>query len=68
MTTLSHPSRPEFAQRLRRLRAAKGLTQRQLAGTELSVSYVSLLEAGRRTPTPETVQVLAASLDRKSVV
>lgn len=62
MTTLSHPSRPEFAQRLRRLRAAKGLTQRQLAGTELSVSYVSLLEAGRRTPTPETVQVLAASL------
>ena len=48
--------------RLRRLRAAKGLTQRQLAGTDLSVSYVSLLEAGRRTPTPETVSALAASL------
>ncbi len=55
-------SQQEFAKRLRALRAAKGLTQRQLAGDELSVSYVSLLEAGRRTPTPETVRVLASSL------
>lgn len=52
----------EFAKRLKALRTAKGLTQRQLAGTELSVSYVSLLEAGRRTPTAETVKVLADSL------
>jgi len=63
VTAVSQPSRLEFAQRLRRLRAAKGLTQRQLAGTGLSVSYVSLLEAGRRTPTPETVELLATSLD-----
>lgn len=59
---MSQVSQQEFARRLRALRAAKGLTQRQLAGDELSVSYVSLLEAGRRTPTPETVRVLAASL------
>jgi tetratricopeptide (TPR) repeat protein len=59
---VSQPSRPEFAQRLRQLRAAKGLTQRQLAGSELSVSYVSLLEAGRRSPTPETVELLATAL------
>jgi transcriptional regulator with XRE-family HTH domain len=52
----------EFAQRLRRLRTARGLTQRQLAGEGLSVSYVSLLEAGRRSPTPETVQALASTL------
>jgi tetratricopeptide (TPR) repeat protein len=38
------------------------MTQRQLAGTQLSVSYVSLLEAGKRSPTPETVQVLADAL------
>jgi tetratricopeptide (TPR) repeat protein len=59
---VGHLSQQEFADRLRKLRAAKGLTQRQLAGTELSVSYVSLLEAGRRTPTPETVRLLAESL------
>jgi tetratricopeptide (TPR) repeat protein len=38
------------------------MTQRQLAGESLSVSYVSLLEAGRRTPTPETVRELARAL------
>lgn len=59
---MSHVGQQEFAQRLRRLRAAKGLTQRQLAGEGLSVSYVSLLEAGRRTPTDETVKVLAERL------
>jgi transcriptional regulator with XRE-family HTH domain len=39
------------------------MTQRQLAGGTLSVSYISLLEAGRRSPTPETVQRLARALD-----
>ena len=51
-----------FGRRLRQLRTAKGLTQRQLAGDSLSVSYVSLLEAGRRTPTDGTVRVLATTL------
>lgn len=53
---------PGFAQRLRTMRSARGLTQRQLAGDDLSVSYVSLLEAGRRTPTRDTVRALASSL------
>jgi tetratricopeptide (TPR) repeat protein len=39
------------------------MTQRELAGDALSVSYVSLLEAGRRTPTPETLRELARSLE-----
>lgn len=52
----------DFARRLRALRAAKGMTQRELAGDALSVSYVSLLEAGRRTPTAQTVRTLAAAL------
>jgi tetratricopeptide (TPR) repeat protein len=55
-------AREPFAVRLRRLRAAAGLTQRQLAGEVLHPSYVSLLEAGRRTPTPAAVDTLAARL------
>jgi tetratricopeptide (TPR) repeat protein len=55
-------SQTKFAQQLRRLRRARGLTQRDLAGTSLSVSYVSLLEAGKRTPTPQTVRILADAL------
>lgn len=38
------------------------MTQRELAGDQLSVSYVSLLEAGKRSPTPETIQILANAL------
>jgi tetratricopeptide (TPR) repeat protein len=38
------------------------MTQRDLAGSSLSVSYVSLLEAGKRTPTPETIRILADAL------
>ena len=52
----------DFPRRLRALRTARGLTQRELAGGSLSVSYVSLLEAGRRNPTPETVRLLAERL------
>jgi len=51
-----------FADRLRQLRKARGLTQRQLAGSSLSVSYVSLLEAGKRSPAPDTIQILANAL------
>lgn len=59
---MSQPTDSDFGRRLRLLRKARGLTQRDLAGDELSVSYVSLLEAGRRTPTPETVRILADAL------
>ena len=38
------------------------MTQRDLAGDALSVSYVSLLESGRRQPTPATVELLAQAL------
>jgi tetratricopeptide (TPR) repeat protein len=38
------------------------MTQAQLAGEELSVSYISLLEANRRRPTRETVEILARAL------
>jgi tetratricopeptide (TPR) repeat protein len=55
-------SQTRFAQRLRQLRITKGMTQRELAGTALSVSYVSLLEAGKRSPTAETIRILADAL------
>lgn len=55
-------SQSTFASRLRQRRIASGLTQRDLAGEKLSASYVSLLEAGKRQPTPETLRLLAAAL------
>lgn len=59
---MSQHSQQDFPFRLRALRQARNLTQRQLAGDSLSVSYVSHLEAGRRTPTPETLRELARTL------
>jgi len=50
------------AGRLREARLRAGLSQGELAGTELSASYVSLLESGRRNATPATLEVLAARL------
>jgi transcriptional regulator with XRE-family HTH domain len=63
--TLSQSSQSmpaDFARRLRALRQAKGITQRELAGDTLSTSYVSLLEAGRRSPGPEALRLLADRL------
>jgi transcriptional regulator with XRE-family HTH domain len=54
--------RQEFAARLKRLRQEAGLSQIQLAGEDLSPSYVSLLEAGKRRPSPEVVLRLAERL------
>jgi tetratricopeptide (TPR) repeat protein len=38
------------------------MTQAELAGDALSVSYISLLESNRRQPTRETVEILARAL------
>jgi tetratricopeptide (TPR) repeat protein len=51
-----------FGARLRRLRQAAGLSQIELAGDQLHPSYVSLLEAGKRTPTSDVVGLLASRL------
>ena len=40
----------------------KGLSQAQLALPELSDSYVSLIESGKRTPTPDVLRLLARKL------
>ena len=51
-----------FGARLRELRLRRGLSQAQLAGGELSTSYVSLLESGRRQPTAKAAAALAERL------
>jgi tetratricopeptide (TPR) repeat protein len=38
------------------------MSQSDLAGAELSTSYISLLEAGKRTPSPEVIAQLAKGL------
>ena len=51
-----------FGARLRRLRTSARLSQAELAGDQVHASYVSLLESGRRTPTPPVLASLAARL------
>ncbi|MEV7504709.1 helix-turn-helix transcriptional regulator [Streptomyces sp. NPDC093018] len=55
-------SETPFGRRLRALRRQRALSQNELAGSELSASYVSLLESGKRPPTEEAVVKLAARL------
>ncbi len=52
----------ELAERLRDERARAGLSQTALAGDDLSPSYISLIESGRRTPTDAVLVVLAERL------
>jgi tetratricopeptide (TPR) repeat protein len=57
------PQRGHLGERLRSRRVELGLSQADLAGGELSPSYISLLEAGKRTPTTEVLARLAERLD-----
>ncbi|GAA3445528.1 helix-turn-helix domain-containing protein [Planomonospora venezuelensis] len=50
-------------QRIKTVRRQRGLSQAQLAHPELSDSYVSLIESGKRTPTPAVLELLAQKLD-----
>ncbi|WBB99289.1 MULTISPECIES: tetratricopeptide repeat protein [unclassified Solwaraspora] len=59
---MSQQVHPDFPRRLRALRVARNMTQRELARGSLSVSYISLLEAGRRSPKPEVLRQLAQTL------
>ncbi|MGH2829905.1 MAG: helix-turn-helix domain-containing protein, partial [Actinomycetota bacterium] len=48
--------------RLRAARRRRGLTQAQLAGPGYSVAYVSRIESGERTPSPEALASFAGRL------
>jgi transcriptional regulator with XRE-family HTH domain len=52
-----------FARNVHRLRTRKGLSQKALADdVGISVSYVSMLERGQRSPPLETVEKIARAL------
>ena len=52
-----------FASNVRRFRAKKKLSQKALADRiGISVSYVSMLERGQRSPPLETIEKLAKAL------
>ncbi|WP_221474908.1 helix-turn-helix domain-containing protein [Sphaerisporangium rubeum] len=52
-----------IGQRIKTIRRQRGLSQAQLAHPELSDSYVSLIESGKRTPTVAVLELLAAKLE-----
>lgn len=52
----------ELGRRIRAARRAAGLTQAELAGEEVSVAYVSRIEAGQRRPAPAVLEAFAARL------
>jgi transcriptional regulator with XRE-family HTH domain len=52
-----------FAANVRRLRAKKKLSQKSLADkVGISVSYVSMLERGQRSPPLETIERMSKAL------
>jgi len=52
-----------FASNVRRLRAKKKFSQKALADkVGISVSYVSMLERGQRSPPLETIEKMAKAL------
>lgn len=48
--------------RMKRLRLARGMTQKELADPRYSYAYVSTIEAGRRTPSREAIEHFASRL------
>lgn len=59
-------AQPGFGTRLRAARRQHDLSQADVAGTVVSASYVSLLESGRRTPTPQVADRLLTRLGMTS--
>src|SRR5438132_13059266 len=52
----------ELGERVRELRLQAGLTKTALAQPEYTVSYVSLIEAGRRKPSAKAIEHLSRRL------
>ncbi|MFE2166029.1 helix-turn-helix domain-containing protein, partial [Streptomyces sp. NPDC059447] len=59
----SIPEQPLFGRRLRALRVARGMSQSELVGTEISAAYLSRLESGARPPTARVLSYLCARLE-----
>lgn len=50
--------------RIRRLRTQLGLSQTQLAGKEMTRAFISQVEHGKCTPSPQTLRILADRLGK----
>ncbi len=59
MGAASQQPAAELGARLRAARRQRGMSQAEVGGSDYSVSYVSLVENGKRTPTAEALAVLA---------
>ncbi|GAA1383045.1 hypothetical protein GCM10009661_62180 [Catellatospora chokoriensis] len=53
---------PEFGAHIRSLRQARGLSQAEVAGSAMSISYLSRIESGARPPTAKTIDYLSERL------
>jgi tetratricopeptide (TPR) repeat protein/transcriptional regulator with XRE-family HTH domain len=53
----------ELGSRIKSIRCERGLTQAELAGPNLSESYISLIESGKRRPGRRTLAALSERLD-----
>lgn len=56
------PKRESIAERLRRLRLERGMSQRDLSAPGVSYAYISRIEAGARTPSVKAMRLLAQKL------
>jgi transcriptional regulator with XRE-family HTH domain len=56
------PQRETIGQRLRRLRQARGLSQRDLSSPGISYAYISRIEAEARTPSVKALRRIAGKL------
>ncbi|ROO90756.1 transcriptional regulator with XRE-family HTH domain [Actinocorallia herbida] len=56
------PGPGSVGERVRDLRLTRRMSQAQLAGHDLSDSYISLIESGKRTPTPAVLKLLSERL------
>ncbi len=62
MSGRQHQVKQGFGRRLKRLRLAKGLTQKEVAEPHYSAAYVSTIEAGRRMPSRAALEHFAVRL------
>src|SRR6266699_2165155 len=60
--SVSEGSREGVGQRLKRLRVARGFSQRDLSSPGVSYAYISRIEAGARTPSVKALRKLAQKL------
>ncbi|MFE6737155.1 helix-turn-helix domain-containing protein [Streptomyces tubercidicus] len=56
------PELADTGRRIKELRVSAGMTQHDLAGSEMSSSYISLVEHGKRIPSGRALKILAERL------